>query len=495
MNFSFFLEDEAATKRFAQDFALALKAGDLVTLEGDLGAGKSTLARAIIHTLADDEGMDVPSPTFTLVQIYELARFCVAHADLYRLSEAQEIDELGFDDARETGVLLVEWPQKADGGLGTPDFAITLTHEGRGRRIDIIAGESSGKRLQRSLTIRDFLQKNGRGDCVRRFFTGDASARSYELIYCDNGHEVLMDAPEMEMPETTGPSYAEIAHLGTDITQFIGTDRLIVAHGFVAPHIAAQDIHNGLLITDDLGRDGILDGDRRPIPERYIAAAQLLAAFHQKDWPHEQVFDDFVLKIPRYDRSVLQAEVSLLLDWYLPYVGSQNVDAALRDAFFDAWEPFFAAFEAAESTFVMRDYHSPNIIWRANETGFDRLGLIDFQDGQIGPTAYDLVSLAQDARVPISRELETQIVDAYCVARREARRPFDEVEFRKAYAIAGAQRISKILGIFVRLDRRDGKPAYLKYLPHCQDYLIRNLAHTALVDLKAFYLKAGFIHD
>lgn len=493
MIFSYFLEDEDATRRFAEDFALALKKGDLVTLEGDLGAGKTSFARAIVHTLADDETMDVPSPTFTLVQVYETSRFCLTHADLYRISTPEEIDELGFDDAKTNGVLLVEWPQKAEGGLGKSDFNVMLDHEGKGRRITIEAEDAAAERLERSLKIRSFLQKTARGNCQRRYFTGDASARSYELIYNRNGHEVLMNAPRMEMPEATGISYAEIAHLGTDIRQFIGIDRLILENGFIAPHILAEDLDNGLLITDDLGRDGILDDKRNPIAIRYIESARLLATFHQKDWPEQCRFDDFTLRIPHYDSGVFNAELSLLLDWYAPYVGLKPFDRSRRDAFFALWQPFCQLFEKAEQTFVMRDYHSPNIIWRENQKGFDKIGLIDFQDGQIGATAYDLVSLAQDARVAIPRELENEIIDAYCLSRKQDRRPFDEQAFRLIYAIAGAQRISKILGIFVRLDKRDGKPAYLEHLPHLQDYLKRNLQYPALARLHHFYLENGLI--
>lgn len=495
MIFSLFLENEVATNRFGEDFSLALKKGDLITLEGDLGAGKTSLSRAIIRTLADDDDMDVPSPTFTLVQSYDGEKFSVTHADLYRINEPEEIDELGFDEARQNGILLVEWPQKAEGALGKPDFSIFLAHEGAGRRITVTAEKAAAERLKRSLQIREFLQKNNRANFKRRYFTGDASARSYELVYGDNGHEILMNAPEMEMPDTNGQCYADIAHLAKTIRQFIGIDRLILENGFIAPKIAAQDLQNGLLITDDLGRDGIADKNRHPIEKRYIESGRLLAAFHQKDWPSYRQFDDLTLAIPFYDKDVLKAEVSLLVDWYLPYVNAALFDEATKAAFFRVWEPLFEIFERSEQTFVMRDYHSPNIIWRDHKTGFAKIGLIDFQDGQIGPTAYDVVSLAQDARVAISRSLEKNIVEAYCQARKKDARPFDEEQFKCVYAIAGAQRISKILGIFVRLDKRDGKPDYLKYLPHCRDYLKRNLEHPALSSLRQFYLAAKLIEE
>ena len=132
---------------------------------------------------------------------------------------------------------------------------------------------------------------------------------------------------------------------------------------------------------------------------------------------------------------------------------------------------------------VLRDYHSPNIIWNGGARGTDRVGLIDFQDAVIGPCAYDVASLAQDARVDVPFALEQQLVARYCTQRQE----LDESAFREAYAIMAAQRATKVLGIFVRLSQRDGKHGYLTHLPRIQDYLSRSLAHPALADYKAWF--------
>jgi aminoglycoside/choline kinase family phosphotransferase len=143
---------------------------------------------------------------------------------------------------------------------------------------------------------------------------------------------------------------------------------------------------------------------------------------------------------------------------------------------------------------MMRDFHSPNIIWRGERQGHDRLGIIDFQDALIGPAAYDVASLAMDARVTVPPEIETVTLDAY-IAARHAAGAFDEEAFRESYAIMAAQRNSKILGIFVRLDRRDGKPDYLKHLPRIRDYLHRALAHPALAGLRDFYTEHGLLEE
>src|SRR5438477_4958496 len=109
-SFPIVLANEQATRRLAADVASVLKPGDLITLSGDLGAGKTTFARALIRHLAGDETIEVPSPTFTLMQTYELPAFPLVHADLYRLSGAAELSELGLDDLPEGTVIVVEWP-------------------------------------------------------------------------------------------------------------------------------------------------------------------------------------------------------------------------------------------------------------------------------------------------------------------------------------------------------------------------------------------------
>src|SRR5471032_2496394 len=126
-SFTVALEDEQATRRLMVDIAAQIEAGDLITLSGDLGAGKTTLARALIRHLAGDNNVEVPSPTFTLMQAYELPRFNLVHADLYRLSGPGELAELGFEDAAEDAVTLLEWPDRAGGQLPSNRIDVALT--------------------------------------------------------------------------------------------------------------------------------------------------------------------------------------------------------------------------------------------------------------------------------------------------------------------------------------------------------------------------------
>lgn len=492
------LENEAAMIRFAEDIALALAKGDLVSLKGDLGAGKSTLARAIIRTLVDDELYEVPSPTFTLVQSYPELRLPITHADLYRLSSPEELDELGLDEALESGAVLVEWPQQGEGVLPDPVIAISIEHEGDGRRLMMEVTSKAARRISRSLGIRNFLRKSDRPVTSRRYLLGDASPRGYELITSESGTEILMNAPAMpfDPPVKDGRPYRQIAHLAENMNAYVALDRLLRERGFRTPEIRALNLDRGFLLMEHLGVEGVLDEQGAPIAERYQAAARLLAHLHQHDWPTQITLnDEHEHVLHRFDRDAMLIEAELLPVWYAPHQRGAELDAAQRAGFEQAWDSVFKHLDTAEYSLLMRDYHSPNILWQANATGIDQIGMIDFQDAMIGPAAYDLASLAMDARVTIPEALQDSVVAAYCDERRKLDKPFDEAAFHASFAIMAAQRNTKILGIFVRLYKRDGKPAYLKHLPRIRAYVSRSLQHPALAPVKQWYEHNGLLQD
>ncbi|MEO3387113.1 tRNA (adenosine(37)-N6)-threonylcarbamoyltransferase complex ATPase subunit type 1 TsaE [Mesorhizobium sp. CAU 1741] len=490
------LADEAATNRLGDDIAAMLKPGDLLALVGDLGMGKSTLARAIIRGLAGDQALEVPSPTFTLVQAYE-TRIPVKHVDLYRLASADEVEELGIFDAPGETAVLVEWPERAWEALPGERVVVRLSEHGAGRRAEIEAEPDFMERLDRSLAIRAFLDMAGMGGAHRRFLVGDASTRAYEIVEASSGEPlILMNAPPRPdgPPIRDGKPYSRIAHLAETVVPFVAIAQALCEEGFAAPQIPAADLENGILLVENLGWEGVLDADGQPIAERYLAAAELLAELHGRTWPAQIEVDDAITHtIPPYDHGAMAIETELLTDWYLPHATGKQPDAAQRDAFGAGWRRMFDILDGTEKSLVLRDFHSPNIIWRRERTGHDRIGLIDFQDAMIGPSAYDVASLAMDARVTIPTQLERQIVAAYCEARREQGRGFDRDRFGAAYAIMAAQRNSKILGIFVRLNVRDGKPGYLRHLPRIRDYVVRAFEHPVLEPLRDIYRQAGVL--
>ncbi|WP_343313099.1 tRNA (adenosine(37)-N6)-threonylcarbamoyltransferase complex ATPase subunit type 1 TsaE [Brucella sp. BE17] len=497
-NIEFVLPDEAATQRFGEDFSFALQKGDFVTLSGDLGAGKSSLARAIIRVIADDEALDVPSPTFTLVQSYEALRIPVAHADLYRISHGEELDELGLAEFLQEGVVLCEWPQQAEGFLPDVTFAVHLSHEGAGRRIAISGPQVAILRLERSLAIRAFLDKHDRSDAIRRYLQGDASPRKYEIIRSRHGIEILMNAPQMpyDPPLRNGKSYRQIAHLAENILAFAVIDGLLATHGFRVPEMRAADFDTGFLILENLGTTGIRAQSGEPIRERYEAAGRFLAHLHGVAWPDRVPLDGYPDHvIAGFDRDAMMIEVSLFGQWYAPRMMGRPLTDAEKQAYETAWDEVIDAIADCEKSLLLRDYHSPNLFWFPEKTGKDQIGTIDFQDAMIGPAAYDVASLALDARVTILPELEQAVVSAYCDERLKFGHAFDETLFGKAYAAMGAQRNAKLLGLFVRLDERDGKPDYLNHLPRIHDYLGRVLKHPVMAPVAHWFDEHGLIGE
>ena len=193
-SFSVVLPSEEAMHHFMADIAAALEPGDLVTLSGDLGAGKTTFARALIRHVAGDDTVEVPSPTFTLMQLYELARFPIVHADLYRLSGTSELAELGFDDLPEGAVVLLEWPDRAGGFLPQDRLDVTFTLAPQ-LGADVRNARYTGygrfaMRAERIAAVRKFLDESGFGEAERQRMQGDASTRIYERLTLDGQTKV-----------------------------------------------------------------------------------------------------------------------------------------------------------------------------------------------------------------------------------------------------------------------------------------------------------------
>jgi tRNA threonylcarbamoyl adenosine modification protein YjeE len=493
-SFSVNLPNEQATARFAIDVACALEPGDLVTLSGDLGAGKTAFARALIRYLAADDAIEVPSPSFTLLQTYELPRFPLVHADLYRLSGAAELAELGFDDLPENAVVLMEWADRATSLLPPDRLDITFTLEpalGAEVRSARYTGYGAfAARAERIGKLRAFLDESGYGEAERRRLQGDASTRIFERLTLNGQTKILMNAPPHPdgPPVRDGMPYSAIAHLAENAIPYVALAAALRERDLSAPLILHADTDQGLIIMEDLGDERIVAGEPpAPIEARYQTALDALVSLHRRRLPETlPVAPHREYRLPRYDMNAFLIEAELLIDWYLVHVSAPTTDER-RAAFVSLWSEALAPALEAPPTLVLRDYHSPNLLWLAERQDLARIGVLDFQDCVIGPAAYDVASLLQDARVDVPESLEMALLGRYVRARQATDRRFEAAAFAQLYATLAAQRATKILGIFARLDRRDRKPQYLRHIPRLWRYLQRSLAHPALAPLKDWY--------
>ncbi len=492
--FSLALPNEAATAHLMADLALLVGPGDVVTLTGDLGAGKTTAARAMIRYLAGDETLEVPSPTFTLAQAYDLPPFPLVHADLYRINDVAELEEIGLSPLPEATLSLIEWPERAEGALPADRIDIAFSHRpalgSSARAAEITGYGSAAAQVARLKELRQFLAEANYADARRQRMVGDASTRSYARLVRDDGSAILMNSPRRPDGPAIyhGKSYSAAVHLAEDVKPFVAIAGGLRQHGFSAPAIHHADLDNGFLITEDFGSDGFVAGDPpAPIAERYQAAADMLAALHRAALPETlPVAPHIAHAVPRFDTEALLVEAGLMLEWYLPDRGAAP-DSQARAEFVAMWRDLLRKPAAAPSTWVMRDFHSPNLIWLAERSGVAKVGVIDFQDAVLGPASYDLVSLLQDARIDVPEQLELALLTRYIKARRAADPTFDAAAFAELYAIMSAQRNTRLLGTFARLSRRDGKSQYLRHQPRIWTYLNRSLAHPALSHFRGWY--------
>jgi N-acetylmuramate 1-kinase len=298
-----------------------------------------------------------------------------------------------------------------------------------------------------------FLANAGWGKARIEPLAGDASFRRYFRVIDGDRQAVLMDAP----PPHEDPK------------PFIDIATYLNSHGFAAPEILAQDLELGLVLIEDFGDDRMREAiDNQPArePVIYRALMDLIARLHTVD----------AADLPPYDRDVYQREAGLFTEWYCPAVG-RDVDIP---SFVAVWDEVLGTVLAEQSppVTVLRDYHAENIMLI---DGGKRLGLLDFQDALAGHPAYDVVSMLQDARRDVDPALEADLLAHYCAV------AAPRSGFKDAYWILGAQRNTKILGIFTRLWKRDGKAHYLGFQSRVWGCLERDLAHPALAPVKAWF--------
>ncbi len=493
--FSLALVNETATAQLMADLALLTGPGDVITLSGDLGAGKTAAARAMIRYFAGDDALEVPSPTFTLAQTYDLPSFPLVHADLYRINNASELEEIGLSPLPEDTVTLIEWPERAPEALPVNRIDIALSHRpalgSTARAAEITGYGTRAAHVERLKALRQFLEGAGFGEARRQCMAGDASIRSYARLIRDDGVFILMNSPKRPDGPAIydGKSYSAAVHLAEDVKPFVAIAGGLRARDLSAPAIHHADLDAGFLITEDFGTAAVIEGDPPvPIAECYETATDMLATLHR-----EQLADTLPLaphitySIPLFDTDAMLVEIGLMLEWYLPDRGAE-LSADLRTQFVTLWRELLDRKVAvAAKTWVLRDFHSPNIIWLGEREGIKRIGIIDFQDAVLGPGAYDLVSLLQDARIDVPEQLELTLLTRYIKARRGWDENFDAAAFAELYAIMSAQRNTRLLGTFARLKRRDGKPQYLRHQPRIWTYLNRSLAHPALADFRDWY--------
>ena len=305
----------------------------------------------------------------------------------------------------------------------------------------------------------EFLAAQGWGGITPSRLAGDASFRGYYRLQDGSRAVVLMDAPP---PQEDVGRYIEIA-------------AILRGLGFSAPEICAEDRERGFLLIEDFGDDTYTrllaaGGDEAAL---YTLAIDTLIALQRA------VAASGLPDLPPYDETRLLAEAALLVDWYAPTVIGEPLAPAARAEYLSLWREILPQATLPGPTLVLRDYHVDNLMLLARRPGVRGCGLLDFQDAVCGPAAYDLISLLQDARRDVPAALRAEMTERYLAAFPA----LDRAAFDRSTAILAAQRNCKILGIFTRLWRRDGKPGYLPHIPRVWRLIEEDLRAPALAPI------------
>ena len=307
----------------------------------------------------------------------------------------------------------------------------------------------------------DFLRRAGWSAARRAPLTSDASFRRYERLEDGDRRALMMDAPPPQ----------------ENVVPFVEIDRHLRMLGYSAPEILAEDRAAGLLLLEDFGDDTFtrLLAAGEDEQALYRLATDLLIDLHRRT-PDEAV----PAGLPAYDDDRLLNEAALLTDWYMEAVLGAAPDAAAARDYRELWRGVLDAARQVPESLVLRDYHVDNLMRLAGRGGVAACGLLDFQDALRGPVTYDLVSLIEDARRDISDDIAGAMRRRYL----DAFPDLDAASFDASMAVLGAQRHAKVIGIFTRLARRDGKPVYLAHIPRVWRLLERACAHPALAPVR-----------
>ncbi|RYG59263.1 MAG: tRNA (adenosine(37)-N6)-threonylcarbamoyltransferase complex ATPase subunit type 1 TsaE [Alphaproteobacteria bacterium] len=480
--------DETATAELARQVARYLLPGDLLRLEGDLGAGKSTFSRYLLQALGHSG--DVPSPTYTLVQLYDTdLRVPVAHVDCYRLNDPAELDGLGLEAYRQHGVIVAEWPDKGGHLLAAnqPDYleyhiqemnnpgVLTLRFETgtvEHARVVTLAGSRSWQRrfglmfeaVRRPRTEagqKTFLDGLGLTDYAVENLGGDWSFRSYWRVRLGDGSSrMLMDAP----PPIEG------------VAEFAKVAAYYNAHGLRAPKEYGRDETQGYLLLEDFG-------------SRNLLAAISEGGANKTDW-YTVAVDALchLCSVPKLDggRSFTPRDwwidAARFTDWYMPMVRGRATTVAERAHYMGLWQQLYGLMEGIPQGTMPWDYQATNMMLLGETPALANFGLIDIQDAKHTPIATDMAILLRDIRRAPDHALE-----AAMTAHAADRLGIDSGRLKDALDIASLHHCSRILGGLARIYVRDGKKAGpQRFIPRTWEVARQSYSNPLLAEVVAF---------
>jgi len=315
--------------------------------------------------------------------------------------------------------------------------------------------------MSREKEQKNFLQSQGLTQANQIVLAADASFRRYYRITSHNKSWVLMDAPPTKENTRT----------------FVAIAKYLRSIGVNAPEIYGEDVENGFLLLEDFGDQKFSTivevSNHKQETKLYMAAISLLVKLQEAAPPPW---------LPGYTTEILMEEVNLFIDWFWPMAKTCSISTSALKTYREAWTNVLTATNAKKNVLVLRDFHVDNLMWIKGCRGLKRVGVLDFQDALSGSPIYDLVSLLEDVRRDVPADLVCDLKDYFFASQK-----LKSEEFEYIYAALSAQRNTKILGIFTRLSKRDGKSQYLDLLPRTWRLLDNSLSNPALSPVQQWF--------
>ena len=478
------ITDIRELKDLARSISKILVKGDVVALIGEIGSGKTTFSKRLINELTSIQVNEISSPTFNLYSIYNKNGVQVNHYDFYRVEDSEDLSEIDLAESYESGITIIEWADKYINVLKNDYIEVHIREKRYHREYQVIGRGNFIQRIKNANSLEYFLEQTNLKINWQENIQGDASKRKYNRLYTEDTTLILMDSSQEK--KTANPT-----KLSTSINDYIHICKYLEKINIRVPKLFYTDTENEYLIEEDFGdlQYSRIVSERNFI-ELYQPAINTLLHITEIDHPHDLEVGDMTYKIPEYDDMTYLNEIEIFIKFYWPYKKGVICSQSTQNEFMDIFSELLGKL-TSDKSLVLRDFHSPNLMFLDTEKNHRKCGVIDFQDALIGHPIYDLVSLSQDARVTITEEQENFLIEQYKDGVNYNNYNFDKSTIMDQYCILGVQRSLKILGIFARLSIIDNRNDYIIHMPRVIHYIRRNIKNSNLSDLSN-WLKLNF---
>ena len=471
-------------EKLAKELVPLLNEGGVMTLNGQIGAGKTTLAKLIIQELTQTPLEDIVSPTFNLYHTYNRDNLEIAHYDFYRIESEIELLEIDLNESLTDKICIIEWADK---------FRDLLPKD----RIEIFIKCKKNERVYRINPLGKFREVVSNRAKIENYlggldinFTelqrlpGDASKRNYYRVMSPDNTMILMDATqESNIKSKTG--------LSNGIDDFIKIQKYLDSIDVRVPKLIVRNGIDNILLEEDLGGYSYADMlTKENYQKLYNPAIKTLIHISNINHPKNISTDSNPHYLKEFDLDVYLNEAEIFIDYYWPFIHGKQCNADKKQEFTNVMGEVYSNL-TDDKTLMLRDFHSPNLLFLENENGFRKCAVIDFQDALFGHPLYDLVSLTNDARISIDEHQEKYLIDLYKKDFPFNNFQFDSLSFIEQYHILGVQRSIKILGIFARLAILETNQNYLVHMPRVICY-IKRIMQSGSIQTLACWLNQNF---